>query len=194
MTINRSSNKSIHRALYVRNAKHIRCFQERPDVDTSLGLYLISGYNFDDFFDQEQKLGVIYTRNCRATNENNSSPGGYLLLGSLFEVMEGQTGLWLVVELGTGLSCGSYRGVVVVVVAQADVGVVSRGFLEMQRRRRPQLLPSFLQHSLPRLVARVQPIAAGNQRYRVVVFDVADVSFIDLSRRSVQHFFELAKT
>lgn len=113
--------------------------------------------------------------------------------------MEGQYGLCTGGKLGTGLRCVlvSRRGcqsVVVVVVGQADVGAVSRGFLVMQRRRRSQLPPSFLQQRLPRFVARVQPIAAGNQRYRVVVFDVADVGFIALSRRSVQHLFELAKT
>lgn len=82
-------------------------------------------------------------------------------------MMEGQHGLCTGRMLGTGLSCGfvrrrSSQGVVVV-VGQPDVGAVSRGFLVMERRRRPQLPPSFLQQRLPRLVvvARVQPIAAG---------------------------------
>lgn len=95
-------------------------------------------------------------------------------------------------QLGTGLRV-SGLGVVVVVIGQPDVGPVSRGFVLMQRGRGPQLPPPSPQ--LPRFVARVaQPIAAGNQRYRVVVFDVADVGLIAVSRRSVQHCSELPET
>lgn len=114
----------------------------------------------------------------------------YLFPGSMFEGMEGEHGL---TGLGSDLRCGSVtsrgrQGVVVavvVVVRQAAVGAVSRGFVV------PQLPSAFLQQNLLRFVRH---IAAGNQRYRVVIFDVADVGFIAISGRSVQHVSEVAKT
>lgn len=121
----------------------------------------------------------------------------YLFPGSMFEGMEGEHGL---TGLGSDLRCGSVtsRGrqgvvvaVVVVVVRQAAVGAVSRGFVVVQRRCVPQLPSAFLQQNLLRFVRH---IAAGNQRYRVVIFDVADVGFIAISGRSVQHVSEVAKT
>lgn len=69
--------------------------------------------------------------------------------------------------------CGG--GGIVVVVGQADVRAVSRGFLVMQQR----LPASLLQQRLFRFTAR----------YRVVVFNVADIGFVTVRRRSVQHFF-----
>lgn len=123
--------------------------------------------------------------------------GNYLFLDSRFDVMEGQRGLRTGGDLGTGPSRGFVRGrsrqrVVVVVVGQADGRAAPRGFVVM--RRRAQLPASLFQQRLLRLVARVRPIAAGQQRYRVVVFDVADVGFIALSRRSVQHLVRLEET
>lgn len=120
----------------------------------------------------------------------------YLFPGSMFEGMEGEHGL---TGLGSALTCGSVtsrgrRGVVVVVVVvvrQAAVGAVSRGFLVMQRHCVPQLPSAFLQQNLLRFVRH---IAVGNQRYRVVIFDVADVGFIAIGGRSVQHVSEVAKT
>lgn len=112
----------------------------------------------------------------------------------MFEGMEGEHGLS---GLGSALSCGSVtsRGrqgvVVVVVVRQAAVGAVSRGFVVMQRHCVPQLPSAFLQQNLLRFVRH---IAAGNQRYRVVIFDVADIGFIAVSGGSVQHVSEVAKT
>lgn len=117
----------------------------------------------------------------------------YLFPGSMFEGMEGEHGL---TGLGSALRCGSVtsrgrQGVVVVVVRQAAVGAVSRGFVVMQRRCVPQLPSAFLQQNLLRFVRH---IAAGNQRYRVVIFDIADVGFIAICGRSVQHVSEVAKT
>lgn len=68
----------------------------------------------------------------------------------------------------------------VVVVGQPDARAVSRGFLVMQQR----LPASLLQQRLLRFTAR----------HRVVVFNVADIGFVTVRRRSVQHFSGVVKT
>lgn len=127
---------------------------------------------------------------------NTNKPGSYLFFRPLVELMEGQYGLSPGGELWTGLNSVSVdrrrcQSVVIVVVRQPDAGAASRGFLLM---RRPQLPPPFLQQRLSRFVAQVHPIAARQRRPRVVVFDVADVDFIVVCLRIVQHLSELART
>lgn len=116
-----------------------------------------------------------------------AKPGSYLLLGVLFEVVEGRGGR------GRGLGPeGGFVGrrsgkSVVVVVAQPAALAASLGLLLVPRRhrRRPQLPPPpFLPQRPSGFVPRVPRIVAATERRGVVVLGAG---FIALSRGASEH-------